>query len=628
MCRILTIIALIFSFSFRSMMAAKPSEEEQRIRFIKNEADYIWGEGFGDNPGEASQAALQSLLSNIGMTVDSGFSMTDEENSVNGVTQVSSNMKSVLNSYSQATINNTKPIHYRDKNGSYYHFLYMNRAELEKMFSQRKDRIEDYVRDALRSEERGKVDDSIRYLSWAYVLLHSLQYPGNTRMTVDGDSKLLIHWIPSKIEDILDGIEVAVADFNEEENTANIFVTYKGKPAAGADFTYWDGKSNSDVHGVKDGLGQISFIPGYTVDEVQLLFETAYTDASQCDRELEMLINNFKPLKFKEAQKTIGNFGKKLKVEKSARTNFQAQVAAGKKEGVTALDKREAKQYDAIISGVLKSVKSKNFQPDKTLFTDEGFDMFSRLLAYGNATILGNPEVGYYPFGERVVARSVPMKFEFKNNRRSFVEDVTFTFSPDRKIESVAFGLGSSARRDIFQQGVGAWSDSVKMVIVTFLENYKTAFALKRFDYIQSIFDENAYIIVGHKLQPAQKTDGDIKGMSFLPQYEYARKSKEEYMTQLKKCFASNEFVNINFADNDVQKSSYGGDTFGIQIKQDYHSEHYGDQGYLFLFVDLNDADKPIIKIRTWQPERNPDLTPMLPKDSRDFGIYSNSSFR
>ncbi|MCM1490728.1 MAG: hypothetical protein NC095_07875 [Muribaculum sp.] len=606
-------------------MAAKPSEDEQRIRFIKNEADYVWGEGFGDNPGEAKQSALHSLLSNVGMTVNSGFSITGEENTIDGVIETKSTLKSVLNSYSQATVNNTKSIQYRDKNGSYCHFMYMNRAELEKMFSQRKDRIEDYVRTALRSEEKGKVDDALRSLNWAYVLLHSLQYPGNERMTLDGDSKLLINWIPSKITDILDGIEVSVADFNEEQNTANIYVEYKGIPVMGADFTYWNGKDQSELHSVKDGRGQISFAPGYAVEEAILTFETAYTDASRCDRELEMLIDNIKPLKFQKANKTIGIEGKKLKVDKSARTDFQAQVAAGKREGVTPLDKKLTKDYDRILATVLQSVKNSNFNPDSSNFTPEGLEMFNGLLKYGNATILGNPEVGYYPFGQRVVARSVPMKFSFKNNRRSFVEDVTFTFSPDKKIESVAFGLGSAARRDIFEQGVGAWSDSVKIVIVTFLENYKTAFALKRLDYINSIFDENAHIIVGHKLEPVKRVEGDVSGFSMMPKYEYAQKSKEDYMKQLKKCFASNEFVNINFSDNDVQKSSYGGDTFGIQIKQDYYSEHYGDQGYLFLFVDLNDADRPIIKVRTWQPERNPDLTPMLPKSSRDFGIYSNS---
>ena len=44
------------------------------------------------------------------------------------------------------------------------------------------------------------------------------------------------------------------------------------------------------------------------------------------------------------------------------------------------------------------------------------------------------------------------------------------------------------------------------------------------------------------------------------------------------------------------------------QIKQDYYSTNYGDQGYLFLMVDLNDPDKPIIKVRTWQPEKDPNF--------------------
>ena len=233
---------------------------------------------------------------------------------------------------------------------------------------------------------------------------------------------------------------------------------------------------------------------------------------------------------------------------------------------------------------------------------------------------------GFYPMGDRVVCRSVPMQFKFMNNNRIFTEDVTFTFSPDKKIESVAFGLGNAARRDIFKQGGDVWGDSIKMVIVTFLENYKTAFALKRLDYIKSIFDENAYIIVGHKLQKLQAYN-DKGGFSVGTQYEFQRKTKEEYITQLEKCFKRNEYVNINFSDNDIQKAAFGGNTFGIQIKQDYYSQHYGDQGYLFLFVDLNEADKPIIKIRTWQPERNGDITPMIPKSSRDYGIYGIYSF-
>lgn len=624
--KLLKLLLLLSAWGFAETIAAQQLDERMKANYIKGESSFIFGEGYGDSFNEASQIALQNLLSNIGMTVDSSFSSTDEETTVNGVTDLKSNVKAVMKSYSQATLSNSKSIQFYDKKlGKYYFMRYMNRAELDKMFDRRKDRIEDYVRNALRQEEKGRVDDALRFLNWAYILLGSLQYPEDTQMNIDGEKRMLINWIPAKVREILNDVSISVAEYNEKDNLVNLYVSYKGEPAAGIDFTFWEGEAESDLNSVKDGMGQLAFKPGVAPEEIMLTIQTSYEDASQCDRELEMLMEHYTPLKFKEAGKSIGIQGKKLKAEKEAKTSFQAQVAAGRREGVTPLDKKETKEYGRILECALQSVKDRGYTPDPTLFTEEGLEMFNKLLNYGNASILGKPEVGYYPFGERVVARSVPMRFDFKNNRRSFVEDVTFTFSPDKKIESVAFGLGSSARKDIFEQGIGAWSDSVKMVIVTFLENYKTAFALKRLDYINSIFDENAYIIVGHKLQQLQNIDGDGTGMSLMPRYEYARKSKEEYMKQLKKCFASNEYVNINFSDNDVQKSAYGGDMFGIQIRQDYYSEHYGDQGYLFLFVDLNDADNPVIKIRTWQPERNPELTPNLPKSNRDFGIYGNS---
>ncbi len=617
----LMIVALSHSAVFAQSDAAKKAE------IVKDNPEYIYGEGEGETPADADRIALQNLLSKIGTTVHTSFSMTEEENSVDGVLDSKSDVKTMMNSYSQATVNNTETLSWKDKNGKFYQVRYMLRQELDKMFERRRDRVEDYVRTAIRSEEKGRVDDALRFFNWAYVLLHSLQYPAEVKMKINGEEQLLINWIPTQMNEILDNVNVAVAKVGDD-NTLDVLFTYKGEPAAGIDFTYWNGKINSSLNSAKGGLGQLAFPPDYPIQDVMLVIETSFAEASQSDKELEMLIGDFKPLPFPSARKMIGVEGKSMKADKEAKKEFNAIASAGKREGVTPLDKKETKEYQDVIDKVLKSVIDKSYKPDPSYFTEDGLDMFNKLLGYGNAYVLGSPEVGFYPFGERVVARSVPMRFDFKNNKRTFIEDVTFTFSPEKKIESVAFGLGATARKDIFEQGVGAWSDSVKMVIVTFLENYKTAFALKRLDYIKSIFDENAYIIVGHKLEQMQKVSGDAGGFSVVPKYEYVQKSKEEYMDQLRRCFGSNEYVNINFSDNDVQKAAYGGDTFGIQIKQDYYSEHYGDQGYLFLFVDLNDADKPVIKIRTWQPERNPDLTPMLPKNNRDFGIYSNSMFQ
>ena len=97
---------------------------------------------------------------------------------------------------------------------------------------------------------------------------------------------------------------------------------------------------------------------------------------------------------------------------------------------------------------------------------------------------------------------------------------------------------------------------------------------------------------------------------------KFTRQSKQEYIRNLEHCFKGNEYINIRFANNDIIKSGKGGETYGIQIKQDYYSSTYGDTGYLFLMIDVNDPDNPIIKVRTWQPERDP-----------NFGIIGISDF-
>jgi len=45
-------------------------------------------------------------------------------------------------------------------------------------------------------------------------------------------------------------------------------------------------------------------------------------------------------------------------------------------------------------------------------------------------------------------------------------------------------------------------------------------------------------------------------------------------------------------------------DVYGINIKQNYYSSTYADQGYLFLMVDLKDNNRPKIYVRAWQPEK------------------------
>lgn len=603
-------------------------EKKQQAEKISTDWDYVYGDGWGDTPAEAEKAAIDNLLSKICMYVESSFTQVDEEKLFNDKAEAQMAMKSIMKTYSTATLNNTQDIHYLDnKSKQYYCMRFMKAEEKDRLFDARRDRMEDYVRQGMRAEAKGRVDNALRYLNWAYMLLHSLQAPGEIKMKIDGEDQLLVNWIPNQMTAILEQVSVGVAAVNED-NSVDMTFLYKGEPAAGLQFTYDNGRTTSAPQDIKDGMGQLRFPPDYPIENVLIVVETSFADAAQADKELEGMIHHFKPLRFKEARKLAGTEGKKLKAEKAATKEFKAMASAEKNNGLESVQGKDYKEYKAIVDQVLGSIRNKSFAPNPDLFTTEGLDMYERLMKYGSATILGNPDPGFFPYGERVVARSVPMTFSFQNNKRSFTEDVTFTFTPDKKIESIAFGLGSAARKDIFEQGGDSWSDDVRLTIATFLENYKTAFALKRLEYIESIFDENAYIIVGHKVEKLTKTGGDNRGFRSEAEYTYSQKSKSEYMDQLKKCFASNEYVNVNFANNDVMKSATGGDLFGIQIKQDYYSEHYGDQGYLYLFVDLNEPDQPVIKIRTWQPERNPALTPQAAKSNPNFGIFGNYSFK
>jgi hypothetical protein len=202
--------------------------------------------------------------------------------------------------------------------------------------------------------------------------------------------------------------------------------------------------------------------------------------------------------------------------------------------------------------------------------------------------------------------------------RKSFVEEVVFTFNKSGIIKNIAFGLGQAAEQDILCKGV--WPENVRTALMQFMENYKTAYALKRLDYLNTIFDDDAVIIVGNV---ARKSNAQIMRLETDPKritqevVRYSRYTKEQYMKNLARCFASNEFVNIRFSNNDVTKLRVPGEVYGIQIEQDYYSTTYGDHGYLFLIIDMTHTESPLIKVRTWQPERDP-----------NFGIYGPGDFK
>jgi hypothetical protein len=448
-----------------------------------------------------------------------------------------------------------------------------------------------------------------------------MQHPQEMRYMADDGMHILASWIPEQIRSILGQLKAEVTKIEDLE--VSLLFTYQGQPVTNLDFCYWDGMNYSNLCSVNNGVSLIEMRPGADTGKLKLQYEYAFESQMQQVPELKQLMQIFKRIPYRESDVTVVA-GKKAE-QKRAMQVYQASVAtAGAATHAVVVE--QPKEYTKTIDKIITAIKTKNYASVKDEFTDDGYEMFDKLLHYGNATVLGNPQLNFYKMNDRVVCRSVPMRFTFKNNNRTLIEDVTFTFNDDDEIESVAFGLDKAARDDIFNRDASAWNDSVRMVIATFLENYKTAFALKRLDYIQSIFDDDAIIIVGHMTKQAKK---NMENGKYIDNQlvKYTRMDKNTYIKNLERSFKSNQFINIRFTDNEVKKMGKGGQTYGILIHQDYYSSTYGDTGYLFLMVDLNDMDQPIIKVRTWQPNRDPNINGNFSKNDPYYGLIYGGNF-
>lgn len=600
---------------------------------------YLYGIGTGEDRQSAIQAALSDMTSKISLNISSSSHMSESETmNSDGSLDTRRQMEMIVKSYSApANLEGVESIWLCDQAPEFKVMTYLKRSQVDKMFERRRDNVVNLVREGMRAEEAGKVDLALRYLYQAYVILGSLPDARTLSAEIDDTNRLLSTWLPEEMRDICSKVKFGIADISKPDDaggrTISLMARYKGEPATSIAFSFWRGsQGQSPVLIARDGMTEIEVSPTTPLDPLSLDIEYRFADENHLVPEFQPLLDNFKGAGLiPGAHLTLVNNAKELKADKDETNAFKEAVAAGAKEGIVALPHAESQAYAKAVGHIVEAISRKNYANIKELFTPEGYDMFERLIHYGNAKILGKASrdtYEFYPMKQRVVCRSIPMLFSFEGGKRKFTEDVTFTFNSDGKIESLAFGLGSVARKDVFAMQGDAWSDYMKMVVVTFLENYKTAFALKRLDFIETMFDDDAVIIVGHVVKKAGlRRTGDGTIIENQEHVSYARKTKTEYMAQLKRCFASNQFINIRFANTEVGAVDVGEDTYGIQLRQEYFSSSYGDVGYLYLMVDFLNPDEPVIKIRTWQPERRPDLTPNLPKESPYNGIFSNGYF-
>lgn len=476
--------------SFITLFFLIPAFSQSWDEVKRNTQTYLFGEGWGATVEEADQQALAALISKISVVVSSDFSITEDERTANGVLDASSYTNSKLQTYSTATLTNTERI-VIDNNADQVHIgRYIKRSELSRIFEGRIRTIKEYIRLGKIAEEAYKIDDALRNYYWAYSLLKSVQQPSNVTYSDEATGERIypLTWLPQQITNILKDLDVKV--IGNDGTNVDLMFYYKKQPVSTLDFTCFDGRNWSNICSAKDGRGTMEFEKGMVPDNVQINYEYAYRGQAHINQEMQSVLNVVKGQAIRSARVN-------LQIGKSTKENGKILSISKSSKNESILCVADNAIYRNILNKVLNSIKTHNYTDIQYLFTVDGWDMFSRLIRYGNARVLNAQNCAFSQMRDNVIARSIQMAFSFKHGlRKDFVEDIVFTFNKDEKIDCIAFGLDRKAKQDIMKRG--AWTPLARQTIMQFLENYKTAYTLKRIDYLRTIFDDDAVIIVGH----------------------------------------------------------------------------------------------------------------------------------
>lgn len=580
----------------------------QSIDEIKKNSNYIWGEGNGTTMSDAEGEALRQMSVQISVSVYN--SSYDEESNDNSV------QKAVLQSVSSAKFTNVQ-MRVLEEEPNAKVFCFMPRSEVKKMFEKRANHIANMVDAGKTAESRMMIDEALRNYYWALVLAKTTPEPVEIEFNdKKGEATSLL---PIKIKSVLAMINASVDEIQDGKNLILGF-TYNGKPVSSLNFKYNDGQSIVGPIVARDGIGEASMASIPADGKLHLTYELRFrNEVDPTDSDIAGAFNAgiLPNINSSVAIAIKNNSKKKAAAPVLASAEILAAQPTNDKRSIAMQNADNTDDLQQAVLAVEAAISSNNPKSAFNYFTPEGYTIFANLMAKnGKVTLVGKAQSHNFIIADGyIIGRATNIKRQFRNGK-AFMEKLVYRFNPEsRKIESVAFALTQRAENDIMN-AAASWPEVSRWAILNFMEDYQTAFALKRTDYINSIFSDDALIITGtilKKLNNAERAFDRSKSLDLggPKDIAYSQLSKTEYIDRLRKIFSTREYVHLQFEDNVTRMIDLPainginkGAAFGIEIKQRYESTGYSDDGYLTMVFDTR-GKLPIIHVRLWQPDKN-----------------------
>jgi len=573
---------------------------------IKRSNNYYWGEAETFIEQEASDIALSNLTKQIAVTIKSEF----ERNIIETEKGVEETAQNIISTYSGATLRNVKTIT-AQKDEKIEVFHYISKNEVVNLFNEREKLICNIFKKAEDYQKENNIGYALKQYYFCLILMNSIP-----STTINFEGMNLITEIPSRINNIIANTKFILKESRKNSDIEKelIFaISAFDKPVQMIEFSFWDGSNQVQVSG-GDGEG-IFRLYGASVNFSELKIDIKYSfyESREEIKEVAELWNLVKNPYFRSDKQINLNYipVEQVNLEKETRKKESIDILKEIAQGKFKLN-IENKDLCPVTEKIgtetlllLELLEKKDLNGIGKLFGGDKFlvDKIDKVLKYNSPMIIGDKfdvRISKTEFGWEL--RRIKMLNKYATLKKQTTEYLIIDFTEDGTLYDLNFGIIDDLYEKFVEQAQYGNDWGNRLQIIKFVEKYRTAFLCRDTEVLDSLFADEALIIVGRVLKKTKLPEIKYKQLSgYEPDVKYIRFTKNEYLKNLKRIFNANPDIFLGFSTFNIARKNNQEGVYGISMRQDYHSSSYADEGYLFLLIDFYEKN-PQIYVRAWQP--------------------------
>jgi hypothetical protein len=572
-----------------SALAQSPSKSS-----IINSREYYYGTGVSTDENRALNDALRGLSEMISVTVKSNFEQRAKEVNM----QVEEFAESIVETYSTATLKNVKQIRTILPDGQTEIFCYLSGDAVKQLYDDRAEMAYQMYQNSLENIKAGQLAFALKNLFFGNLLVKSLP---NERVIFNG--KEISLEIPQTLNSVMQGVTFRLtADrmISSRERQLSFDVTYLDKPISLLHFRFWDGNQLAGNGQVRDGKTTLKLV-GNSVefDELKVFVEYMNYNSRQEFKAVEDLWELVKLPVFKNEFTIDLTQSANSPDTRNIPTKTELMIKADKNVDATGQVLLAANSFISVLEKGQETLA-------RDQYANDGF-LCNKISAYMSnnhpVPAQGVLEANVNKTRSGFELRKVMVNHYYPSLHKQATEYLVMDFDTAGTLVDFNLCITDDLYEKFVQQAEYGDDWGNRQEIIKFIEKYRTAFICRDIETINLMFADEALILVGRKIQPRMNPASEVtyQQLPGQPGFEQIQLTKRDYIERQRRIFGSQKDIFIDFSTFEIIKKNNADKVYGVEMRQNYSSTTYADEGYLFLLIDFNGID-PLIYIRAWQP--------------------------